>query len=851
MRGRYLGIVLVSTLAAAGLASTADPDVERPAPEVRHSVRNDVSPPLSVAGEPVGEEPDREEYDIEGGNAPVGEGDPDKEQPDRTRVLPRPRITGRGSDPVAQRSEFSTRRRAPIAPSAPIPGTEFDSLGDNWHGFFVNSAPPDTSMAVGLDQIVVMVNSGIVVQNKSGAILDGPFASNSLWDGFGGECENQNDGDGIVRYDRLADRWIVSQFAVSGDGYYECIAVSTSDDATGSYYRYAFEFDDFPDFPKLSVWPDAYYVTYNMFDDAGDWVGSKVCAANRNAMLAGQNATQICEDAGDDYGGLLAADVDSEIAPPLGAPNPVVSIGYYTDELAYWKFHVDFAQPNNSILDGPYVVDVATYFPACYISGVWYVDCIDQKDTAQGLDALDDRLMNRLAYRNFGDRQSVVVTQSVRDTNRVGVRWYELQIDSDSNLSLDQQGTYVPDTDSRWMPSAALDQSGNIAIGYSKSSATMFPSIAYTGRLAEDVAGILTQGETITQAGGGSQTGEYGLSRWGDYSTMNIDPADDCTFWFATEYLPNTGEFNWATSVSSFRLPNCFSVQVDNDVAVVRRGGSQDISVAVGNPEPDTGTVELDIDGLPDGVTADFSDTEFDDDGTATLTLSASATATLGSAPITIQATGNGVTRETNVDLNVTDFGFSISPGSVSTTVGGTVNGTFSSVLVPGRAQNVMLSASGAPTGARITFSRSRVAAGARGTFRVTTGSNTPAGIYRITLTATGTSSTISRSFLLTVADFSVIATPSSASKARSTTQAITVDTEVTAGATQPLTLSVGRLPRGVTARFSSTRVNAGSSPTLTLSIGATARPGTYTIAVSARGTTKTKTANINLTITG
>lgn len=858
MNSRRIAPLLALLSIGVGLVWASDLQRSTAEFEVHHSIHNDVSRPLREIGRPIDEtSSDRDEgEDSSGGNAPTGEGDPDKDQTTRTRVLPRARIVSRGPDPVAQRTQFGPRSRIAIGSRAPIVGEDFDSIGETMVGFNVDSAPPDTSMAVGIDQIMVMVNSGLVVHQKDGDIDFGPVASNSIWDGFGGDCEDNNDGDGIVRYDRLADRWIVSQFAVSGPSYLQCVAVSATDDATGAYNLYSFEYDDFPDYPKLSVWPDAYYISYNMFDGVTeDFLGAKVCATDREAMLAGEPATQICRDTSPSYGGLLAADVDSETPPPVGAPNTVVGLGYYNDELAYWKFHPDFDTPGNSTFTGPEVVDVALYFPACYIGGVWGWNCVEQKDTGNTIDALDDRLMNRLAYRNLGDQQSFVVTHAVRDSDRVGVRWYELGIDGDTgDLVVNQQGTFVPDSNSRWMSSAAMDQDGNIAIGYSKSSSSMYPAIAYTGRLADDPEGTLTVGETIAQEGGGSQSGT--LHRWGDYSTMNIDPADDCTFWFATEYLPATGAFNWATHVSSFSFPDCgdtydFSLELEDDSFTITPSASQDIDIDVSTVSGTAQDVTLDIEGLPTGVTADFSPDVLTEDGTSTLTLTSSSNPVPGTTEVTVSATAGETTREASFSLTVTSFGMTIAPTTGSTTPGGTINGNISSTVVSGFRQNLNLSASGLPTGTRVTFSRSRISAGARGTFRVITGSNTPGGTYTITITAAGTTSSVARTFTLTVSDFSISLDPSTASTTRSTTQVVDVDTSVTSGSTQALNLSLGRLPRGVSARFSSTRVNAGSSPTLTITVGANARPGTYTITVSARGTTKTKTANFTLTITG
>jgi hypothetical protein len=229
-------------------------------------------------------------------------------------------------------------------------------------------------------------------------------------------------------------------------------------------------------------------------------------------------------------------------------------MNFGTNSLNLWKFHVDFATPANSTFTGPTNIPVAAFTAACAGGGT----CIPQPSTKNKLDSLADRLMYRLAYRNFGTHESLVVTHSVtvsggKRSSTTGVRWYELR-SPNGTPTVFQQGTYAPDSDSRWMGSIAMDKLGDMALGYSVSSGSTFPSIRYTGRLATDPLGTM-EAETSIKAGAGSQTGS--LHRWGDYSSMSVDPVDDCTFWYTTEYLQTTGSFNWSTQIASFKFTGC------------------------------------------------------------------------------------------------------------------------------------------------------------------------------------------------------------------------------------------------------------------------------------------------------
>jgi hypothetical protein len=442
----------------------------------------------------------------------------------------------------------------PIAQLAPGPlagvtaGLGFAGVGNGDLGFTPDAAPPDTNGAVGATQYVQWVNESFAVFDKAtGKTLLGPMLGKSLWTGFGGGCETNNDGDPIVQYDKAAGRWIFTQFSVSTSPFLQCVAVSTTNDATGTFNRYAFTYDQFPDYPKLGVWSDAYYITFNMFTNT--FQGARLCAYDGAAMRAGATATQVCFQLSSSFGGVLPADIDGSTAPPAGSPNYLVNFG--SNSLNLWRFHVDFGTPANSTLTGPISIPVATFSAACKGGGT----CIPQPGTSEKLDSLADRLMYRLAYRNFGDHESLVVNHSVQTSRRgpVGVRWYELR-NPGGTPSVFQQGTFAPDASFRWMGSIAMDKLGDIALGYSVSSGSVHPAVRFTVHTPADALGTM-EAESSAKEGGGSQ--QRSLARWGDYSAMTVDPTDDCTFFYTNEYLKADGTFNWSTWITSFKVPSC------------------------------------------------------------------------------------------------------------------------------------------------------------------------------------------------------------------------------------------------------------------------------------------------------
>jgi hypothetical protein len=431
-----------------------------------------------------------------------------------------------------------------LPPVAANLGLNIDGLGLGQYGFVLDSSPPDTNGAVGATEYVQWVNAEFAVFDKiTGAIVAGPTEGNALWAGFGGGCEENNDGDPIVQYDKIANQWILTQFSVTTTPYLECIAVSTTSDATGTYNRYAFSLgdSDYPDYPKLGVWPDAYYMSFNVFLDGNSFLGAAACALDRNAMLAGNDATMICFQQPSSVASLLPSDMDGTIQPAVGEPAFFMNFG--KGVLNLWSFHVDFTTPTNSTFTGPTVLPVAAFTARCLRS------CIAQPGTTQLLDALGDRPMYRLAYRQFPNGvESLVFNHSIAS----GLRWYEIR-NPNGTPTVFQQGTFAPNTNARWMGSIAVDQSGDMALGYSVSSKSVYPSVYFTGRVATDAPGTM-EGEQLIVSGLGSQDH---LNRWGDYSAMTVDPVDDCTFWYTQEYMESTGSFNWNSRIASLSFPNC------------------------------------------------------------------------------------------------------------------------------------------------------------------------------------------------------------------------------------------------------------------------------------------------------
>lgn len=730
-------------------------------------------------------------------------------------------------------------------------GLSFGGIGTT--GF----APPDTNASVGATQVVETVNVSYEVFDKStGASLLGPISIGSIWTGFGGVCETGNLSDPVVLYDKAAGQWLIaivafdSTFSTNA----ECIAVSTTSDATGSFNRYGFSFGiDLNDYTKLSVWPDAYYLSANIFPQGGAFAGPVACALDRGAMLAGGPATGQCFQLGTSDASLLPSDLDGSTAPPAGSPNFFLELGTSTT-LNLFEFHVDFANSANSTLTGPIAITVPSYTDACGGSGG---TCIPQRGTGQQLDSLGDRLMFRLAYRNFGNHESLVASHSITSGSSTAVRWYEVR-NPRAAPTVFQSGTFAPDANSRWMPSIAMDKAGDMALGYSLSSSSMFPSIAYTGRVPGDALGTM-ESETTILAGSGSQTGS--LSRWGDYTSMAIDPVDDCTFWHANEYLPSSGSFNWATRLASFSFPSCASTAPDFTLSAtpssqtVVQGNSTTYTATVGAVNGFSGTVSFSASGLPAGATASFSPASVAGSGSSTLTVTTGSTTPSGTFTIGITATSGSTTHSSNVTLTVNpaptpDFSLSASPNSVTVTQGGSGSSTITITRSNGFNGSVTLSASGLPSGVSAAFSPQP----ATTTSTLTLTATSTAATGTVTATITGTSGALTHSITVTLtvnptgaANFSLSASPSSVFVDQGATATSTIRITPSNGFNGQVTLSASGLPSGVSATFSPNP--ATSSSTLTFRASGSGSQGTFTVTVRGTSGSLTRTATVSLTV--
>jgi len=482
-------------------------------------------------------------------------------------------------DPVVQvaPTRENVREIAGVsAPSAPTTGFNFEGTAGT------GSFPPDTNGSVGNDQYVETVNTRYQVwalnrATKTATSVLGPTNINTLWSGFtGGNCATRNDGDPIVLYDKVANRWLISQFTsaknAADQSYYQCVAISTSADATGTYARYAFAVpgNAFGDYPHFGVWADAYYMMAHEFTAAsssGSFLGGIFSAMDRTKMLQGDpSATwQVILDPTE--GGHMPADLDGFAPPPGGAPGIFTSL--HSDGMHLYRMKVDWANAANTTKTLQAVMPIAPANAACGGG-----NCIPQPQDPNTIDSLADRLMFRLVYRNFVDHESLVVSHSV-DPNVTGVvsgvRWYDFRISGQPDAVCTsypctyQQGTIAdaPNGRSRWMPSVSMDGSENIIAGYSATgtiNGVDNHSIRYTGRAKSDPLGTMTAPEAIIFTGtknivndpAGIQPG-----RWGDYTSTSIDPADDCTFWHANEYylLGGTTNGSWHTRIASTVFP--------------------------------------------------------------------------------------------------------------------------------------------------------------------------------------------------------------------------------------------------------------------------------------------------------
>ena len=440
--------------------------------------------------------------------------------------------------------------RAPASPALPHVAT--DGTPINADGIAAGSGAPNVDGAVGEHQYVQLAGGRIAVyQKQSGALQLAPVGLHTLFSGAALDaCGTPQGGTGSVLYDHQARRWIIARLA----GKVQCIAVSTTPDATGSYRRYGLALEGparaplYADDARMALWNDALYFTFSTFDRAqGSYRGPRICAIARMALLRGRDAALRCADPGSHFGPAVVATLEGNATAPTGSAALILSLGLADDDngqrLVLWRWASTSAR-----IGAPLAIPVAPFRPAC--GGQSGQACVRQPHPGGALDASGERLMPRVAYR----ANTLVLMHAVQaDGGQTGLRWYELR-DVLGAAYVYQQGTHAPDLDHRATGSIGIDKAGNIALGYSVAGADTPPGIRYTGRVRSDAPGRLAGEETLVN-GTGVQTGD--APRWPVSGALALDPADDCTFWYTQHYVPVTGQNTWRTRIASFKFRNC------------------------------------------------------------------------------------------------------------------------------------------------------------------------------------------------------------------------------------------------------------------------------------------------------
>ena len=517
--------------------------------------------------------------------------------------------------------------------------------------------PSDSNLAVGPNNIVEVVNIQFAVYSKTGTTLAGPTNIQTLFTPLGGVCAGSV-GDPVVLYDRPANRWVISMIG-AGSSYGECVAVSKTSDPTGAYYLYGYAAfgSNLNDYPKLSTWAtttnSAYLSTYNIFSSTA-FLGADLCGFDRTKMLAGNaSAALLCQMTPSSEGSYLPGDMDGPTPPVDGTPGLFITWqNNNPGQLYLRKLTLNFSK-GTATLSSPTTISVANTTLACGNGG----QCVPQQGTTQTLDTLGDRMMYRFAIRHFSDHDRAVVNHAVGVNSSgtpVAVRWYEIY-DPAGTVTLNQQGTYAPDSTYRWMASLAEDKVGDIGMGYSASSSSIYAGIRFTGRAPSDTLGTM-EGEDNIVSGLAAQVGTYGY-RWGDYTAMQVDPSDDCTFWYVDQYQTVTGEGDWSTNISSFAFPTCtglpaFFLAAAPVSVSVADGGSGTSAISIAPVNGFNGSVTFSSSNLPGGVTAAFNPNPTT--STSTMTFTAGTTTPAGTYTVNVNGVSGSVHGTTSLQLTVT-----------------------------------------------------------------------------------------------------------------------------------------------------------------------------------------------------
>jgi hypothetical protein len=833
--GGFASVLLLSLLAATA-QETATRPVVLTSPRVSGAVQFDVSPALRDAA-------------TQGDAGVAFHGMPDQKIPHFESLRRAAQSDAAGTDSALQSSVTS-----PLGANI---GLNLLGLGNGFTGYSATNASPHVNLAVGDSQVVQWANGSLVVFDKStGAVLQGPIATNAFWANFGGACESSNSGDLSLRWDAFSHRWLAAQNVLSSP-YLACLAVSSSADFGGAYYRYSFAQSGYPDDSKWGVASDAYYQAVNNFGPAGgSFQGAQVCAYDRGKMVAGDSgAAQVCFQIGTADSSLLPADYG--VGRLVATSQPEVLLGSIDRGAVFeYLFHADFNNPSKSTFTGANaslrVAGVAPFTPACH----GFEACIPQQGSSTQLAPVSDRLMHSLVYSNFGDHQSWLVSHAVAANGSIAERWYEFRAPLGSTaLSVYQQGTYAPDNNDRWMGSIAMDRAQNIALAYSISGQNLFPSASFAGRAAGDALGTL-RGESSIVAGS-APVGDRGAN---EYSGLVLDAADQCTFWYTTQY--STGSA-WSTRLSSFSFSGClsstsnFAINAQPPGVTVGQGGQGSVNIVSSINVGFNEAVTLAVSGAPAGVSTGFSLNPIPAPGSgiSRLTFTVASTVATGTYPVTVTGTAtDGTQSSIVVSLTVApNFSMTALPTSMTAIQGTPATTTISVVGGLGFNSSVSLSALGVPTGATAAFSPSTIAAPGTGSsvMTINVGSTTAPGTYTITVYGTGGGLQNSTTVTLTVLalDFTLSASPSSQTISRGQQANYNVSLGSLNGFAGTVTLGLAGCPSNATCSFSPALLVAPGSSTLTISTHPNTHTGTYTLTINGVSGTLQHSATVSLTV--
>jgi hypothetical protein len=657
-------------LALAGTAGAADAEIAAgthpvgavpdATPTVIHATRHDVSAPMR---------------DILRMLPPTTAQSNEQEPTEVPNILLKSSFT-----PSATKLQYPGIQRMPTGVPAPLVDLSFDAINATSSG--CNCLPPDTNGDVSDHHYIQWVNGGWQAFDKVTGTPDPqtptPKPGNSFWTGFGGSCETSNDGDPIALWDPRAQRWVMSQFVASSP-YAQCVAVSTTSDPFGTYNRYQFTWPKFGDYPHMGIWTDesgsqsAYLLTTHEFSSAagGTFQGAALIAMERDKMLAGDPSAAMLRFAGYDAYGVEPVNLVGQLAAPANAcPSFVHYDQSNYDGYLFWDLCLNWTTPASSTIS-----ITPTHIAGTPFSPFGGPGSVPQQQSGKLLDAFGTHTMYRANARAFPadapTRVSLVINHSVQaDASQSAINWVHFNLDDHAaapaqptplDKTILDQGTYAPDSHNRWMGGIAIDGSGNIGVGFSKSSATIHPQIEISGRTPDDAPGTLRDETNCTDGiANGSQTG---YSRWGDYASMSVDPVDQCTFYFTTEYYATNSSGSWRTRVCSFKFEGCgdpnYALVAESPRRVEMCGAtaaadpSYDLRVGVLNGF--TGTVAFTANGVPTGATAQFSPATVSGAGNSTLTLVNGRSLASGEYAFSVDSSSGSLTRSIALELGISE----------------------------------------------------------------------------------------------------------------------------------------------------------------------------------------------------